>query len=53
MRPGRKPREFVVVSVPVKTYERLSMAAHRHGEQVPTYLDGLINAWLDEEQGRN
>lgn len=44
----RKRRD---VQVRESTYERLRELANRNGEQVSTYLDGLIVQWLNEREG--
>jgi len=35
------------------TYERLQERARKGGEQVSTFVDSLINQWLDEDRGGN
>jgi hypothetical protein len=39
------------IAVRESVYERLRDAARKNGEQVGTYLDGLLTKWLDEHGG--
>lgn len=44
----REPRQ---ISVRGTTYDRLLDAARKNGEQLSTFADALIVAWLNEREG--